>query len=134
MISSKIFALGLLFACPLSLARVQIDTHIELDFPADGYTRSVREEVRLNENEAIIIFDQDNMVIDARVLSELKDKVIVQYRVYLEDTEGKFELVASPVVNAVYGTRAIVQLAERNETSKCEENIFRIEMVARKVE
>lgn len=118
MITSKVFALSLLLCSPLVLARVQLNSVVEVNHPLQDGKRTLTTEIQLATDESALICDSNNLRIETSVLSEQQDKATVQYSVYAENREGAYELIAAPVLCAAYGEPATVTFGQKSENGE----------------
>lgn len=126
MISSKLFALILLFSCPLALARVQCNTYVEFNQP-EQQKRIITTEIQLDVNTPFISYNGDDMRIEATLVSEQDIDATVRYSVYAKNIVGEFELITAPELRAVYGETAQVSMGNTNG------DIFTLRLDAKKV-
>lgn len=123
MITSKVLALSLLLCSSFALARVQLNSVVEVGHPIQECKRTLATEIQLDANESIVICDSNSLHIETSVLSENEAEVIVRYSVSVENTEGVYELVAAPVLCAAYGTPATISLGQNSEQGDCIETL-----------
>jgi hypothetical protein len=112
MISSKVLSIGLLLVSPIALARVQLSSNIEVQFPQENIKRFLATEIKLDTNETAVICDSNGLLVEMSALSEQQDQAVVQYSVFLENVKGEYELVTEPVLRVSYGEMATVSLGQ----------------------
>ena len=105
MISTKIGLLSLLCISPQALAYVQCDTDLELRVSPQP-ERRLAITTKHELHKSAVIYASDDMRIEATLVSEQDDSMMLHYAVYASNTEGIFELVTEPKINAYYGQQA----------------------------
>ncbi|MGC2310082.1 MAG: hypothetical protein WA432_00470 [Candidatus Babeliaceae bacterium] len=126
MILSKVFPLSLLLVSSLSLARVQLDTQLEI--VDASHKRIISAKVQLDVNETVV-FDRncDDLSLEMQLLSENEEGVHVQCNVYDKNAEGIAELIACPEIFAVYDKNAELLISNSDAES------FKMTLIAKKV-
>ena len=79
MITSKVLALSLLLCSPFALARVQLNSVIEIGYPIQDEKRTITSEIQLDVNESAIICDSNSLRIETSMLSEDENVATVEY-------------------------------------------------------
>jgi hypothetical protein len=119
MISSKHLALGLLLSSPIALARVQLNTQIEVDRPTQQSKQTISTEIQLDGRESnTVVYNSDEVCIETCLLAEKENLAHVRYFVRVKNAEGAFELVATPELLATYGDTASVTFGETIQGKK----------------
>ena len=132
MITSKILSLSLLLVSQIALARVQLTTTIEINYPSNQYNHTISNDVQLDSNESVIIYDGSDVRVQSEVISEQENTVLVRYTLYAKNDQGTYDLVASPELHALYGQAATVKFGQKDKQA-AQEDSLKLTLIAKKL-
>lgn len=112
MIYSKFLALSLLLVSPFALARVNLNTNMEINNPFPQQT--IINEVQLDTNVSVVVYDANNMRVEAELLQEQENDALVRYTVSAKNAEGVYEAIATPELAVVYGQASVIKLGQKS--------------------
>ncbi len=133
MISSKLLSFCLLLICPFALARVHLNTTVQLDRGLQHYERTI--EIQVDVNTPVTI-DDDTMHLEIRMITEQEQETFIEYGIFFKNAQGYYEQLASPALNVAYGKPATIAfnttIGQTAETSEPKESLT-ITVLANKV-
>ena len=113
MIYSKFLALSLLLVSPFALARVTLNTNMEISYPFSQQT--ITNEMQLDANVSVVVYDANNMRVEAELLQEQANDALVRYTVSAKNAEGAYEAIATPELAVIYGENSVIKIGQRSE-------------------
>lgn len=116
MIYSKVFALSLLLVSPFALARVNLNTNMEINHPFP--TQTIAAENQLDVKESAVVYDANNMRVEAELLAEQENDALVRYTISAKNAEGAYEVIAAPELCATYGKTATLSIGQKSEQTE----------------
>jgi hypothetical protein len=108
--TSKILAISLLLVSPLALARVQLNTTMQIKGLANVANRTITTEVQLDKNVSAEIYSSDDMRIDAELIDEKDETATIGFTIYAKNENGDFEKISEPVLVPAYGQDATLAI------------------------
>jgi hypothetical protein len=116
---SKIVALSMLLVTPFALARVQLDAHFKINHSLENKNRSIATQLPLDAEESpTVIYEDGDLRIEAQVLAELENEVLVRYTLSVKNTHDVYEIVSAPKFRAAYGETATLVLEQKTDTDE----------------
>ncbi len=128
MFNSKILALSLLLVSPLALARVHLNMTMEMNNPFQ--TKTITTEADLDANVSIVVYESDDIRIEAELVSEDADRTTVKYTVSAKTAEGLAQLISAPELSLAYGQ--VGSLTFENKSLQTEKAALTITAQAKK--
>lgn len=128
MVSSKFFALSLLLVSSFALARVQLNTHMQVNSVLNDCmrNRSITAEVQLDLHESAVVYDAHDIRVEAVLLAENDESVHVRYIVSVKNADNVFEIVSAPELHAEYEQQAILTIGQSEQDGSADSLIMTV--------